>query len=1043
MGEAYFNLKLKLEELGYNNKLPVDAVPLVECILADLLQTTRSLQHYMELSKEALVQRDSLMLEAEPYRCENAKLIQENNHLNREVMELKEENQRITKDSKRKIKSLSEELTKKDALITKLQHDRRDLSLRGICADTQSSRNRSRRKDAGDTAASRLCVCNEPKVDKDITELTRKIYSLEENNESLCDEIILLKDQIEHRENEIIRLNILLEGGRPPTAIAKDCCKGSLDFKLQDLLKQLHDIESTNNILKKEIDNGLEKQHEAMLRALNLAEKNKNLQEEIQKVDALALKVEEDCNKRLADMTKEMRVLQTRIESLTLKNSELEKQLLHKNLQNDSMKIQKIQEALNNAIKERDALQQEVKDLVYNYECLKDKISSWSKDNSVLQKYDATNTKHKNVQVCTSKDELQTLFEKERQNYEKHMMDIQAKLNETVSLFSKHLSRCKEIDVTPKNNMTHNSTFIRDLHKKLCESEQKILMLKKENDEYKNQMSKYEHNNQQNFKDIISQLNAENAELLKENISLSQQLSQYKNSANKDRGDYFKNDVQRFKDEIDKLTQEVKILRNDKQEYHFRYKEALDLVDKLKRDLAYKHKEIEQLQEENSSYKMTSRTGKASADHLKDECNFLREQIKRMQTDVIKEKTLSSQIKNIQLETERSSNEIQNELITIQKKLYLSKDTNDTLERKCKDLQSEILSLKNDKTNLIENIRKLDQERDRLVIDLDHKTENLNVHEQKVKSQTFHISKLENEIIELKRMLNISKVSEHKVADYEGQIAFLNSEITRLTQKFDSAVIENKHLQNSLADANGTLKIIKIEYEKSRKDVEGLKEQLQHYVAEIRRIEEMLSQKEAERSDMLEHFASLSVEANILENTNHSLESESASKTMQLQSYINKIESLESKLLEKENMIDNQSARISSMTCKITSLENEIKLITEEKAILEQNVSYLKKMCSNLQSEHSNLTVGMGDTESELKLYENRIKSLANAKATLEIEKEQLQDKLLTTEKLLSNSRREIVELKLALQDATSETKLLQNRIGRLSRRETEVHEVF
>lgn len=113
MGEAYFKLKRKLEDLGYNNNLPLEAVPLVECILADLIQTTRSLQHYMDLSKEALTQRDSLMLEAEPYKCDNAKLIQENNRLHSENISLKEEALRVSKESKRKIKSLSDELMKK------------------------------------------------------------------------------------------------------------------------------------------------------------------------------------------------------------------------------------------------------------------------------------------------------------------------------------------------------------------------------------------------------------------------------------------------------------------------------------------------------------------------------------------------------------------------------------------------------------------------------------------------------------------------------------------------------------------------------------------------------------------------------------------------------------------------------------------------------------------------------------------------------------------------------------------------------------------
>ncbi|XP_049873923.1 centrosomal protein of 135 kDa [Pectinophora gossypiella] len=1047
MGEPYFNLKLKLEELGYNNTLPIDAVPLVECILADLLQTTRSLQHYMNLSKDALKQRDVLMLEAEPYKCENAKLIQENSHLHRELIEAREEYERLTRETKRKIKSMTEEIMKKDALITKLQHDLRDMSLRGLCADTQSSRNKSKKKEV--EVINKACMCNESKnYSQDTIEITRKMSALEHQNEEYSDEIALLKSQIEHRDNEIIRLNILLEGGRPITAINKDCCKLNTDAKIEELKKQLTEVESSNDLLKKELDSGLEKQHEAMLRALNLADKNKCLQEELRKVDALALKVEEDCNKRLSAMMNDINLLQARIENLSLKNSQLERELSRRKMTSPVHNGQRYQESLTRVMIEKEALQKEIKDLVELNKNLQDKIEIFSQDNTELKNKIISECQNiKESKQCPTKAELHSLLEEERKKYELHIIDIQTQLTETMHNFNKHLSKCKDRDVSPKRriNASHDNenAFVKHLHKKLCDCEQKILTLKKENDELKSKTFTETEGNKQNYKDIISQLNAENAELSKENISLSQRLSHYKNTekCGEVSDNHFRREVSKLQDQIESLTHEIQILRKDKQEYNLRYKDALEMTDKLKRDLACKQKEIERLEEENCSYKMSTRTGKASADHLRDECHFLREQIKRMQSDVIKEKTLASQIKNIQLETERSSNEIQNELLCTQKKLTLSTDKIEALERKCKELQSEISTLKNDKSNLIDNIKKVDQERDKLIIELDHKTENMCVLEQKMKSQAYEINRLESEVSELQRKLNVHKVSEHKIVDNEAQITFLNGEISRLQQKLDGAIIENKHLQNSLADANGNLKIIKIEYEKSRKEVDGLKQQLQHYVAEIRRIEEMLSHKEAERSDMLEQFASLSVEANILENTNHSLESESASKSLQLQTYINKIENLESKLLDKDNIIDSQSTRIAALTCKVTSLENEIKLITEEKTILEQNVSYLKQMCNNLHSEHASMTTGMCETDSELKLYENKIKSLTKAKSRIEVEKNELRESLKTTEKLLSNARNEIVELKLALQDATDETKSLQERLGRLSRREeTELH---
>lgn len=57
-----------------------------------------------------------------------------------------------------------------------------------------------------------------------------------------------------------------LEGGRPLSAVARDCCRVC---KLKD---------SKINSLEEKLEEAVEKQHEAMSRALHLAEKNEHLE---------------------------------------------------------------------------------------------------------------------------------------------------------------------------------------------------------------------------------------------------------------------------------------------------------------------------------------------------------------------------------------------------------------------------------------------------------------------------------------------------------------------------------------------------------------------------------------------------------------------------------------------------------------------------------------------------------------------------------------------------------------------------------------------
>lgn len=54
MGNKFKLLRQQLDELGYKQVLVPEAVPLVEKLLADLIQTTESLEKYMKIAKTAI-----------------------------------------------------------------------------------------------------------------------------------------------------------------------------------------------------------------------------------------------------------------------------------------------------------------------------------------------------------------------------------------------------------------------------------------------------------------------------------------------------------------------------------------------------------------------------------------------------------------------------------------------------------------------------------------------------------------------------------------------------------------------------------------------------------------------------------------------------------------------------------------------------------------------------------------------------------------------------------------------------------------------------
>jgi hypothetical protein len=89
-------------------------------------------------------------------------------------------------------------------------------------------------------------------ADQKISNLSRDIKKLKEQNLQLMEENEMLQCQMSNRDKEIRRLSALLEGGRPLHAIKKDCCcnKGSHDGistmqeEVNKILQEKHVLEN-------------------------------------------------------------------------------------------------------------------------------------------------------------------------------------------------------------------------------------------------------------------------------------------------------------------------------------------------------------------------------------------------------------------------------------------------------------------------------------------------------------------------------------------------------------------------------------------------------------------------------------------------------------------------------------------------------------------------------------------------------------------------------------------------------------------------------
>lgn len=118
-----------------------------------------------------------------------------------------------------------------------------------------------------------------------------------------------------------------------------------------------------------------------------------------------------------------------------------------------------------------------------------------------------------------------------------------------------------------------------------------------------------------------------------------------------------------------------------------------------------------------------------------------------------------------------------------------------------------------------------------------------------------------------------SKSSLHQAAS---ELEELRRQVKQLKTTNDNLLFENRRMLNNLAEVESDGKTAKTKLVDADKEIDRLKRQLQQYVQEVQRAEELLHRKEEERNEMLDQYRTLSHDAVALEGTNQSLELEAA-----------------------------------------------------------------------------------------------------------------------------------------------------------------------
>lgn len=135
--------------------------------------------------------------------------------------------------------------------------------------------------------------------------------------------IALYKQQLERRNSEISRLNRLLVGGRPVTALAKDCCFDGVG----SLTRDIDAMQMEMSELRQRFEEAIHDQHEAEKRAISLKAENEAVANELRELKEVALGVETDANSAVVTLRQQNGQLKTKLYETKKLARELETKL--------------------------------------------------------------------------------------------------------------------------------------------------------------------------------------------------------------------------------------------------------------------------------------------------------------------------------------------------------------------------------------------------------------------------------------------------------------------------------------------------------------------------------------------------------------------------------------------------------------------------------------------------------------------------------------------------------------------------------------------
>ncbi|XP_072920724.1 centrosomal protein of 135 kDa isoform X3 [Hemitrygon akajei] len=988
----FVNLRKRLDQLGYRQPLGIETLPLVEKLFSDLVHTTESLRNAKLSSGKTEKESKNVDSVLEPYRTENARLVQENNKLHQELLRLKEESDQQIKDLKYSIRKLEHDTADLKFLNNQYVHKVRSLekeskaktekilhlqekNLQAV-VQTPGGKKRNipfrRQRMQIDQAVPPSGIASAPQIqtedpyhldllnvaDDRIMGLQDTVNNLKAELDKSDREMRKFQRQVEARDEEIERLNRTLEGGRPQDVISLEAKSKSNErliahLNLQDEIKKQH----------RELE-GFEETIARLTRELTATRNNYcKVQEELQ----CKSKENQTLHDLLTQLKNEKQRLLERVDKQISAEREIVLELERMRTQHGILKGDTSTSRLDKFVKtleeERDHYKSEVEYLQDLVSGRKSPICSPRRGRSPTwtSPVKSASLSSELLQVIRERDELQSVLDK----FEQHMAEIQSNV------------------------------------KVLTAERDKLLMIREQNQDELNKLKK------EMLISPICKMRIEE-EKVEAKAELKRITAERDDLRERMKGILETSDFNTQQMEQQILQLENKVYELDNECFSFKKKVASQMED------------IAALEEKNKLQSQKLLQTSDDTSYLKAELNSVRLQNEHL------EKSLADAQHRLSMKTK--------ELQTFQDRVARHEERLGEFSRQTTAQREEVSALKS-------TVSALDQEKDCLQEAVDDKTEKIATLEDNLANREKALTNMKITVTELESALDLLNNTlsnrDREINSLRRQLDSTHKELEQVEQSRDNVFKENRCLQDDLAQMTRENQAISSELEQALHEKDDFKSRVHNYINEVARIESLMVAKEQELHHMLEQFRLATNQAENWEHKAHQAEGESSSIRLELLSVDTERRHLEEQVIKLEREIqEHMSAQqayekeITNSAKSMSKLEEELRQTQAEKSRVLGDLSAIRDLCAQLDSNKDTLSRQLTSKNME---HERAVSELEDVKAENELIKKQLSSERVTIknlETLLTSTREKELQCHLIMHEKESEIQLLADKLS-------------